>query len=353
MRNFILAGSLCFMVAVESTAIKYVKVNQGKDIPAEQLILLVEFFKLSISFLFYKIESRTRKSRLHVAPVVDENSALLHVDDDENGSSRIRRGLDLPRTRTHDNLSADEISDIVEHEIEEQKEKSGILWYFVPAGLYAISNNVTFMALALMTPAMFNLLMNLKIPLTAIMAWLFIGYKINTKLAISFLTLFIGSAIATLRIQDGKINIEGSAYGVLLMFVYASCSAAAAVYIEYLMKMRFGKESMHVQNMKFCICSAIANVIVIIVRGKLPYITIEPLHLISVCALGFNGLVTSAVLKYGGSILKTYAVSVAMFLSALFTWIFFHMTLSWNFYFGAGICAVSVNLYAWEKMRKH
>ena len=324
MRDFLLAACLCLMVAVESTTIKFVKTKQGKDIPSEQLVFLVELFKLSVSYAIYVFQQKRWRAR-----------------------------LSAERTRLLEERVFDNVSESGSHlEEEDGLGNSNIAWFFLPACLYAVSNNVTFAALELMSPAMFNLLMNMKIPITALMAWAFIGYKINTRLGISFIALFAGSAVATLKIENGSLDLEGSLYGLLLMLVYATCSAGGAVYTEYVTKMRFPMESMYLQNIKFCICSAAANVILMMIRGEIPYVRMEALHLASVLALGFNGLMTAAVLKYAGSILKTYSVSVAMFLSAFFTWLLFDKVLSWNFYFGAGICAVSVNLYAWEQMRK-
>lgn len=306
MKELLFSTLLCVMVAVESVTIKYVQRNQTEDIPSEQLVMLVEVFKFIASLaMFYAVKTN------------DQRIPLLATPDD-------------------DPL--------------ERKGNSSVIWFILPSCLYAVSNNVTFAALSLMSPALFNLLMNLKIPLTGLLACGLLGYKLTRNLAISFLFLFIGSIFATLKWdKEGNISIEGSIYGLILMFVYALCSAGAAVYTEYVTKKRYPHESIHRQNIKFCACSVLANVVLILLRGQIPFTTLHPLHLASVAALGMNGLVTSAVLKYAGSIVKTYAVSSAAFLSALFTWMLFHQKLHWNFYVGGIICVASVNLYIHEK----
>jgi len=310
MRVPILSFLLCVMVAVESTTIKYVQKVQGASIPSEQLVFLVEIFKLCISVGLY-----------------------LYLE---------RKNERIPISETSELLSGEDPM--------ERKNSASIIWFILPACLYAISNNVTFAALMLMSPALFNLLMNLKIPLTGLMACSLLSYKLTKGLAVSFLFLFVGSIFATLRWdRDGNISVEGSIYGLLLMFVYATCSAGAAVYTEYVTKTRYPNESVHLQNIKFCICSAVANVFIMLLRGSIPYTTLRPIHLASVAALGANGLITAAVLKFAGSIVKTYAVSCAAFLSAIFTLVLFHQSLHWNFYVGGIICALSVNLYLYEK----
>lgn len=333
MKNLSLALILCVMVAIESTTIKYVKKYEKYDIPSEQLVLLVEMGKFIASFIiFFFIKIVNEKKKNDYQPIL--NFEEVSSDHFSNLSD----------------ISEENELETYECKIEEESnDKSSLFWYLLPAILYTISNNVTFAALSLMSPAMFNLLMNLKIPMTAFMAWMFIGYKINRNLFISFVTLFIGSGIATIKISlTDQPSFEGSLLGLLLMLVYASCSAGGAVYTEYVTRMRFSAENMFLQNMKFCVCSALANIVIIIIRQEIPYIKIEYLHFASVFVLIGNGLITAAVLKYGGSILKTYSVSVAMFLSALFTWLLFDYVLSWNYYVGAIICTIAVQLYAWE-----
>jgi solute carrier family 35 (UDP-sugar transporter), member A1/2/3 len=337
MRTLILSVLLCLMVALESTAIKYVQGKQEHKVPSEQIVFLVEVFKLVISCSVYG--ANLMKHRM----TREENDDPLSVNARLVSSYREVNG--------YQEMDEDEIERIHEDPLE-RKGSSSIVWFILPACLYAVSNNVTFAALSLMSPALFNLLMNLKIPLTGFMACILLKYKLTTTLSISFIFLFIGSVFATLRReQDGSISIDGSLYGLILMFIYASCSAGAAVYAEYVMKKRYPLESVHIQNIKFCVCSMVANCVLIMLRGQIPFKNVQTIHLLSIIALSFNGLITSAVIKYAGSIVKTYAVSCAAFLSATFTWTFFHQKLQWNFYVGTVVCIIAVNLYIREKAK--
>ena len=315
------------MVAVESTVIRYVQKRQEEDIPSEQLVFLVEVFKLCTSvgiYLVYDVMPKRKTDRPFAA---DANA-------------------------NYGTTSSNEGDEQEEEDPLERRENSSILWFILPACLYAVSNNVTFAALMLMSPALFNLLMNLKIPMTGLMARALLHYKLTRNLGVSFACLFVGSIFATLKWgKDGSISIDGSVYGLLLMFVYALCSACAAVYVEYVTKVRYPSESINLQNIKFCVCSVVANVVLMLLRGVIPFTTLHPIHLASVAALGVNGLVTSLVLKHGGAIIKTYSVSCAAFLSAIFTWYLFHQQLHWNFYVGGVICALSVNMYVLERNR--
>jgi drug/metabolite transporter (DMT)-like permease len=353
MKLFLLASALCLMVAVESTTIKFVKTRQTHDPPSEQLVLLVELVKLFISAITFKVtftkEKDNEKGRKQANTYHGrEHNNLL----DPNGSRQSGFSAREPIAESQD---TDEIQQLLVEVLEGEsvdkieEQESTVLNFMLPACLYAVSNNVTFAALSLMSPAMFNLLMNLKIPFTCFMAALFLSYKLTPLLTTSVIGLFFGAAIGTLKFTDGKLTFDVRFYGVILMIIYSLCSAGAAVYTEYITKQKFPKENMFLQNVKFCLCSIGANVILIALRGKIPFVELEPLHCASIFALGANGILTAAVLKFGGSILKTYAVSVAMFLSALFTIALFHEELRWNFYVGATVSAVAVNLYAYAK----
>ena len=79
MRTPLLSLMLCVMVAVESTTIKFVQKKQGKDIPSEQLVFLVEIFKLIVSiatYYAYTIPSEREKERYGpaIAPETDSFS---------------------------------------------------------------------------------------------------------------------------------------------------------------------------------------------------------------------------------------------------------------------------------------
>ena len=291
MKNGHLAILLCLMVAFESTAIKWVSSVQHNSPPAEQLVVIIEAFKLLVCGFIYLVQR-------HYEPEVEV--------------------------------------------------RSSVWWFMIPASLYAVSNNITFKALESLSAPMFNLLMNLKIPFTGLLAAGFLSYRITPLLATSFIMLFVGSAIACVTWDNGVV-LDVSAIGIMLMIVYSLCSASAAVYTEYVTKVRFGEENLFLQNVKFCICGLVVNSLVILFKWDRPFKLVEPVHMISVLGLSLNGLVTAAVLKYGGSILKTYSVSVAMFVAAFFSYIIWRTVLHWNFWMGATVCAVAVNLYARAK----
>ncbi len=212
---------------------------------------------------------------------------------------------------------------------------------------------MTFLALERITPAHFNLLMNLKIPMTAFLAWMFLSYRVNGTMLISFALLTLGACVASLT-GDKSIEMEPTIgfMALTLMLIYSACSAGGAISTEYITRREYASENMFMQNVKFCACGFACNLAVVFfklgsgIRRFEDYTSIEWLQCVAVGALVANGLMTGIVIKYAGSILKTYAVAVALFLSAFLTWYVFDVTFGPNFYIGACTCFVAILLYA-------
>ena len=111
LKNF-LGIILCITSSFESVIIHFVSKKQILKSNPEQLILLSELIKLTISFIFFNITKN------------------------KNDVFNIKN----------------------------------IYFFTIPAIIYTISNNITFLALDTLNPSMFNLLTNLKIPVTIILS---------------------------------------------------------------------------------------------------------------------------------------------------------------------------------------
>jgi hypothetical protein len=300
------AVCLSVFLSVETIVIKYINLHTNTKIPSEQLVILIELCKLVVSIVSYL---------LHNTPSSAETIPLLRT----------------------------------------KYQSSGFVFYLFPAILYTISNNITYFALAEMSSAMYNLLMNIKIPLTATMTWAFLNYKINRRLLSSFLILFIGASFGSTKFlinSNGNfsIHLNTTFKGLGFMLIYTFCSSGASILMEYITKIKHSLENIYIQNIKFSTCSIMCNLIVLLyhfIENKIvPFQTLLPIHLVVILVI--YGLVTSAVIKFGGSLLKTYSVSSAMFLSAILSIFVFHTVFIWNFYLGAIFCYIAIHLYAQE-----
>jgi solute carrier family 35 (UDP-sugar transporter), member A1/2/3 len=298
----LLATLLCVVVSSESTLIKWVKLNETIHPPSEHLIILAEIIKgMLCAMIYYTTIPRGTPSEL--IPL--------------NGNPQ-------PRLSSTWALA-------------------------VPALIYTVSNNITFMALSLLSSSMFSLLVNLKIPFTGISARLFLNTPMTLLGWIALSIMSLGSAVAC--IKTGSITLITWS-GLMLMLVYAACSATAAVYMEYITRHVYRNESLLLQNVKFSLWGILFNVIVSTLRGSLFSWHLEDIHMLSVFSMVLNGLVTSMVIKYAGSIVKTYAAAFAALVTAFMAWCIWGQILTWNYYLGAVICCSAIQLYAYDKLKK-
>ncbi|KAG0250463.1 hypothetical protein DFQ27_009386, partial [Actinomortierella ambigua] len=240
-----------------------------------------------------------------------------------------------------------------------------ILLFAVPGAIYFFNNNLTFVLLSLMPAPTYVVLSNLKILTTGLFSYWFLRRHLSTKQWISLGLLFVATAISQIDLEKG-ISLAISVQAFLLMILFCSLSAAAAVFSEYVMKDRFGDESIHLQNMKLYMFGILFNGITYLVSSP-PAATatgagtaagggsvegdggffsdMALIHLFVVMAYASLGLVTSAIIKFSGSITKVYASSMSMFFAALVGWLLFSDKLTVLFFIGCVGCCYALHLY--------
>ena len=94
-----------------------------------------------------------------------------------------------------------------------------------------------------MTPAMYSLLINLKIPTTCLLAYVILHYNITKKLIISFIILFLSAVFGTLKLSSipPYLSLDMSLIGLGLMLIYTTFSSAGSIAIEYVYLLREAK----------------------------------------------------------------------------------------------------------------
>jgi len=312
MFKLFLAITLSVVVSLESITVKWVKSNQEIDPPSEHLVILEEITKGIVCGIIYLLTK--------------VNSSVIVTDD--------RRHL----------LSTGTTNTLITN-------SNSLLYFMVPAFLYTVSNNITFAALSYLSSSMFSLLMNLKIPMTGFLAYLILKKPISHRGWMALTMMFFGSVFACVRLTETSVVLNCSFIGMCLMVMYSICSASAAVCMEYLTRYRFKDENIFLQNVKFCVYGIIFNLIMTIIRGNIVSWSMQPIHILSVVSMSLNGLTTAAVIKYAGSITKTYSVAFAALLTSLLAFMIWHQVLTWNYYIGTALCSVAIQLYVYDKAR--
>ncbi|KAF9137871.1 hypothetical protein BG015_002583 [Linnemannia schmuckeri] len=375
--TFVLGFLLCIFQSSESILVKLSNNRPDPHPSSAKLLLLSEFLKLLISYTLLSVE---RKQLVGLASIFrrrccrsgktccrsGKNSVPLQ-DDEEQQMHRGKRLLD-----NQDNDDDDDEDDVVSPTTPNSPTSSScnippILFFAVPGAIYFFNNNLSFILLELMPAPTYVVLSNLKILTTGLFSYLFL-HRLLTKIQwVSLGILFFSTAVSQVDLEKG-LSLSISIQAFLLMVLFCSLSAAASVFSEYVMKERFAKESIHLQNMKLYMFGILFNGITYMLtppaisHGAPPtapgpggppppppsggfFSDMAFLHFTIVLAYASLGLVTSAIIKFSGSITKVYASSMSMFFAALVSWLFLNDQLTVLFFVGCFGCCYALHLY--------
>ncbi|KAI8362835.1 nucleotide-sugar transporter, partial [Mortierella sp. GBAus27b] len=220
----------------------------------------------------------------------------------------------------------------------------------VPGAIYFFNNNLTFVLLSLMPAPTYVVLSNLKILTTGLFSYLFLKRVLATTQWVSLGILFLSTAVSQVDIEKG-LSLSISLQAFLLMVLFCSLSATAAVFSEYVMKERFADESIHLQNMKLYMFGILFNGVTYLLtpavsdQGASFFADLHWIHFFIILVYASLGLVTSAIIKFSGSITKVYASSMSMFFAALVSWLLLNDRLTVLFFVGCFGCCFALHLY--------
>ncbi|KAG0319690.1 hypothetical protein BGZ97_001631 [Linnemannia gamsii] len=372
--TFVLGFLLCIFQSSESILVKLSNNRPDPHPSSAKLLLLSEFLKLLISYTLLSVERkqlvgltsifRRRCCRSGKTCCRSGKSSAPLQDDEEQQMQRGKRLLD---NQDNDDDEDDE-DDVVSPTTPNFTSTSSsynippILFFAVPGAIYFFNNNLSFILLELMPAPTYVVLSNLKILTTGLFSYLFLHRLLTKPQWVSLGILFFSTAVSQVDLEKG-LSLSISIQAFLLMILFCSLSAAASVFSEYVMKERFATESIHLQNMKLYMFGILFNGITYMLtppaipHGAPPTPGTPPppppgffsdmafLHFTIVLAYASLGLVTSAIIKFSGSITKVYASSMSMFFAALVSWLFLNDQLTILFFVGCFGCCYALHLY--------
>jgi UDP-galactose transporter len=240
-----------------------------------------------------------------------------------------------------------------------KKNQQLFMMYMVPAGMYAIYNNLTFYALSRFEPASYFVLMQFKIVMTAALSVSLLNKKVEKLQWIGLVVIMIGSMLKEMSAISGKSmfgNRGVGDYGIIL--VQLLLSAFAGVYTEKLLK---GKSdaSPNVQNFFMYVDGMIVNSLVLMLRAMFgnttdankPQIStfnnsLHPLVIAIVLNASFTGVVTAFFLKVLGSIMKSIAAALELWTTAIASWIIFSYEIDSSAAIAIGLVSAGIWLYS-------
>ncbi|CAG8484555.1 22911_t:CDS:2 [Dentiscutata erythropus] len=261
---------------------------------------------------------------------------------------------------------------VVQKEIIGQPKETFIL--FIPSALYALQNNLLYVALSNLEAATFQVTYQMKILSTAIFSVVLLERKITHFKWFALVLLMIGVTLVQLQtvspvksstkvLSDDNFEKEPTAATVAaqillaqnpligLFAVIISCvsSGFAGCYFEKILKRT--ETSMWIRNIQLGISGSLFSLIGMICYdsysiwdgGFLQGYDSLTYAVIANQALG--GLLVAIVVKYADSILKGFATSLSIIISGIisFYWFDFHPTS--QFMIGAVIVIISTYLY--------
>ncbi|MFH4984169.1 hypothetical protein AB6A40_010878 [Gnathostoma spinigerum] len=222
-----------------------------------------------------------------------------------------------------------------------------------PALIYTLQNNLYYIALGNLDATIYCLLNQGKVFVTAILMRLFLGHRLSAAQWFALLLLATGVAIVQLQyihpMTDSKGN-HNPFLGVSCVLTMCFTSGFAGVYMEKVLKK--STVSIYMQNIRLALLGIVISGFSIFVKDSAQFLngTLLRGHDKTVLLMTFinaiGGILISITIKYANNILKSYAQSIAIFGTALGSWIIFDFKPNRAFLLGALCIIFSVLIYA-------
>lgn len=241
---------------------------------------------------------------------------------------------------------------IVEHVFCSPKE---LLKLSVPSIVYAVQNNMAFLALSNLDAAVYQVTYQLKIPCTALCTVFMLSRSLSQLQWFSVFTLCGGVTLVQWKPAEAtKVQIEQNPYvGFVAIAIAVLCSGFAGVYFEKVLKS--SNTSLWVRNIQMYLSGIVVTLIGVYMNDgdkileKGFFYGYTPWVCFVVFLASVGGLYTSVVVKYTDNIMKGFSAAAAIVLSTVASVILFGLQITTSFASGAILVCVSIYLYGLPK----
>jgi len=230
----------------------------------------------------------------------------------------------------------------------------------VPAALYALQNNLIFVALSNLDAATFQVMYQSKIITTALFSVTMLHKSLSVTQWIALLLLFQGVILVqtpscaeqAARSAGAVLNPHRNVFlGLVVVIAISVTSGFAGVYFEKILKSTQAT-SLYARNLQLSAWGLLFSVIGMLVNdgaalasgGFFQGYTFAVWLIIFIAA--FGGLLIAVVVKYTDNIAKGFATSISIIVSSVISAVFFQFELTTVFVTGASIVILSVLLYS-------
>eukprot|EP00736_Rhodelphis_marinus_P002298 Rmarinus@m.25804 len=237
------------------------------------------------------------------------------------------------------------------HEVTEHP--AVLLKLTVPSILYTFLNNLQFVAIANLTPAVYQVAYQLKILTTAIFTVVFLGRHLAPMAWVSLPLLMVGVATVQLSEKNPSYDVpEGSSLMVGLTAVVTACvcSGFAGVYFERILK--GSSTSLWVRNVELALCGIVFALVGVYTKDY-DRVMADGLFqgytrytVLTVCSQSLGGLAVALVVKYADVLTKAYVSSISIIMSSLCSVYLFDFKITVQFAVGAGLVVAALVMYS-------
>jgi len=233
-------------------------------------------------------------------------------------------------------------------------EKENLL-YVIPCVIYAVQNNIVFIALGMIDAALYQVLANLKIITTGLFSVLMLQKSLHRLQWMALTLLAVGEALAE-NAASSSSDEESTAHstalgGVMLMILFATLSGFAGTFMEIMFKKKNTNMSFWMRSMLLYFWGAVVNGILVLlndgsqVAEKGFFYGYFPMTWIALCLLAFGGLLVSVVITQFDNITKVYVTCLAIFTTSIFSYYIFEFHYNLNFILAAFVVCISILVY--------
>ncbi|XP_072264720.1 CMP-sialic acid transporter [Pyxicephalus adspersus] len=221
----------------------------------------------------------------------------------------------------------------------------------VPSLVYALQNNMAFVALSNLDAAVYQVTYQLKIPCTALCTVLMLN---RTLSKLQWFSVFILCGGVTLvqysPVETTKVQIEQNhLLGFVAVAIAVLCSGFAGVYFEKVLKS--SDTSLWVRNIQMYISGIIVTLAGVFLseregimeKGFFYGYNFLVCFVIFLASVG--GLYTSVVVKYTDNIMKGFSAAAAILISTVASVVLFGLQITLTFAIGALLVCVSIYTY--------
>ncbi|XP_073711923.1 CMP-sialic acid transporter [Misgurnus anguillicaudatus] len=225
----------------------------------------------------------------------------------------------------------------------------------VPSLVYAIQNNMAFVALSNLDAAVYQVTYQLKIPCTALCTVLMLNRSLSRMQWFSVFLLCGGVTLVQWTPPEStKVQVEQNPLlGFVAIAVAVVCSGFAGVYFEKVLKS--ADTSLWVRNIQMYLSGIVVTFIGVIVTDgaeimeKGFFYGYTPWVCMVVFLASVGGMYTSVVVKYTDNIMKGFSAAAAIILSTIASVILFGLQITMTFVTGTTLVCISIYMYGLPK----